>query len=257
MAWLIIIAALLLGLVSLLMVIGAQEPTLRVKGPVWFVAMRAPQGAPALAHSVWAARANFALIGAVDAYWTHFAIVQGAAPQVGGVGDAYIARLRLFAPPRLMLGLVRALIALGLLSRPPVEGVTQDAQALGYRTDAMPSAAAIERLLSQPPSYAPAMVNFLAYRGEGGRTSYRKYGLVAMRTVFRTGGALLFYGAVAEVARAASAGPCVGAWGDIAAMRYPNPRAILSMEHVPEYRAALKYRDEGLERTVVIASSPG
>jgi hypothetical protein len=66
----------------------------------------------------------------------------------------------------------------------------------------------------------------------------------------------LFYGAVAEVAHAPKSGPTVGAWHDIAAMRYPNPRAILSMEHVPEYRAALKHRDDGLARTVVIASSP-
>jgi hypothetical protein len=58
------------------------------------------------------------------------------------------------------------------------------------------------------------------------------------------------------VLREAKAGPTIGCWHDVAAMRYPNPPAILTMEHVPEYRAALHHRDAGLERTVVIASTP-
>jgi len=38
-------------------------------------------------------------------------------------------------------------------------------------------------------------------------------------------------------------------------MRYPSPAAILTMENVADYRAALHHRDAGLERTVVIAST--
>ena len=38
-------------------------------------------------------------------------------------------------------------------------------------------------------------------------------------------------------------------------MHYPNPAAILTMEHAPDYRDALHHRDAGLERTVVIAST--
>jgi hypothetical protein len=41
----------------------------------------------------------------------------------------------------------------------------------------------------------------------------------------------------------------------IAAMQYPNPPAILSMEHALDYRAALDHRDAGLERTLVVAST--
>jgi len=188
----------------------------------------------------------------------------GATPLAGETfEDAYVARLKLFTPPKIALGLIRTLIALGVLSRPSTENVALDAQSIGFRPDVMPSAKAIETLLSRPADYAPAMVNFLKYYetaqyepGGSGRAAYRRYGTVAMRTVFRTGGHLLFYGRVIEVVRAASDGPTVGAWDDVAAMRYPNPPAILSMEHVPAYRAALHHRDAGLERTVVIASTP-
>jgi uncharacterized protein (DUF1330 family) len=83
-----------------------------------------------------------------------------------------------------------------------------------------------------------------------------RYGIVAMRTVYRTGGHLLFTGRILSVLREAKAGPTIGRWDDVAAMRYPNPPAILSMEHAPDYHAALDDRDAGLERTMVIATTP-
>jgi hypothetical protein len=254
------------AVVAALWMIGAREPVYRMRGEgaVWFIAVR---GEAALAPGVrvlWSASSDFALIGAEDAYWTRFLVVSGpgASPLAGeAFEDVYVARLRLLTPPRMALGLVRLLVLTGILSRPSTETVATDPGALGFRADAMPSAKAVATLLARPAGYAPAMVNFLAYRdhapgGETGRAAYRRYGLVAMRTVFRTGGALLFYATVTGIVRAAKAGPTVGAWHDIAAMRYPHPRAILSMEHVPEYRAALKHRDAGLARTVVIASTP-
>lgn len=266
---LIIIAAVAV-LVLLLQSVGAAEPVYRIKaeGAVWFVALRGGEQtklAPGV-RTLWSSRSDFALIGASDAYWSRFVIVTGpgATPLADeAFEDAYVARLRVFTPPKIALGIVRTLIALGVLSRPSTEKVATDGQSLGFRPDVMPSASAIARLLEQPASYSPAMVNFLKYyetakyaRGGSGRAAYARYGQVAMRTVFRTGGHLLFYGAVVEVVRAAKAGPTVGTWDDVAAMRYPNPPAILSMEHVPEYRAALHHRDAGLERTVVIASTP-
>lgn len=266
---LIIIAA-VAALVLLLQSAGAAEPVYRIKaeGAVWFVALRGGEQAKLAAgvKTLWSSRADFALIGANEAYWSRFLIVTGpgATPLADeAFEDAYVARLRVFTPPKIALGIVRTLIALGVLSRPSTENVATDAQSLGFRPDVMPSASAIARLLEKPASYSPAMVNFLKYyetakyaRGGSGRAAYARYGQVAMRTVFRTGGQLLFYGAVVEVVRAAKAGPTLSEWDDVAAMRYPNPPAILSMEHVPEYRAALHHRDAGLERTVVIASTP-
>lgn len=259
---------------ALVWVIGAREPVFANSrgAPVWFVAWKGAR-APRLAQDVrlnWAARADFALIGAEAPYWTRFYILAGGAPDampvdISEADDAYVARLRVFTPPRFALGLLRVLTALGVLRKPKGE-ITHDAQNLGFRAELMPSAAAITQLLAKPTDYAPCMVNFLGYYGAAkykapradpgtGAAAYRRYGMVAMRTVYRTGGALLFYGAVDAVLHDAMAGPTMGAWHDIAAMRYPNPPAILSMEHAPDYRAALHHRDAGLDRSVVIAST--
>jgi uncharacterized protein (DUF1330 family) len=256
-----------------LWIVGAQERVYSIASGDWFVAVRDKPSAPplALAQGVsckWSAGADFAFIGADDAYWSRFYILAGGDPrhtpiELSGAEDAYIARVKLAAPPKLALGVLRVLIAVGLLSKPRGD-VGGDVQAKGYRAELMPNQTAVTRLLAQPAEYAPAMVNFLRYypaarykdgTAASGHNAYTRYGMVALRTVYRTGGRLLFYGRVLEVLREASDGLTTGAWNDIAAMQYPNPAAILSMEHVTDYRAALHHRDAGLERTVVIASS--
>ena len=269
---LIIVLAALAAFVAMLWLIGANEPVYRiVKGATWFVAVRGGPETPALSPDVrinWSARADFPFIGGSDSYWSCFYILAGgdaARPPIDfpNAEDAYIARVAFGAPPRFALGMLRALVTLGLLSK-PTGSVSHDVQAKGYRAELMPDQAAIARLLAQPQSYAPNMVNFLSYypsahyadgRASSGRAAYARYGVVAMRTVYRTGGHLLFYGRVTEVLRDATGGPTAGAWSDVAAMRYPNPAAILTMENVAAYRAALHHRDAGLERTVVIAST--
>ncbi|MEZ5995803.1 MAG: hypothetical protein R3C25_08610 [Hyphomonadaceae bacterium] len=249
---------------GLVWAIGARESVFSISAgePAWFIAVRSDQP-PRLAPGVrakWACVADFAFIGADEAYWRHFMIAVGGDHQhlpiivEDDTKDAYVARIRLRTPPRLALGLLKLLVAVGLLPKPRGETM-RDASHTGLRADAMPSADAITRLHAQRADYAPAMVNFLAYRRPDGRALYRRYGMVALRTVYRTGGRLLFYGAVDEVMRDATVGPTAGRWDEVAAMHYPNPHAILSMEHIPEYRAALAHRDTGLERTVVIAST--
>lgn len=272
----LIIVALIGALIVTLWLIGAREPVYTItKGeePHWFIAVRGEPGA--LAPGVterWRSRTDFTMIGGDpdSAYWQHFVIATGGDPAclplaLDSAEDAYVARVKLRRPPQLLLGVLKTLIALGILSKPQGP-IVQDAQALSFRADVMPGAANIGRLLAQPASYAPAMVNFLGYYGAAqyrttqagvsGRAAYMRYGLVAMRTVYRTGGHLLFSGRILSVLREAKAGPSVGRWDDVAAMRYPNPPAILSMEHAPDYHAALDDRDAGLERTLVIATTP-
>lgn len=261
MVELIVALAALAFVIALLWLWGAQEPVFaNGAGEVaWFVALKDARAEPPLpndAFPLWRSRADFAMIGASEAYWTHFYVLRAAhAPAIVGVEDALIAKFKLMRPPPLVFGVLKLLIATGVLSR-PADTAIDDAQTLGFRADVMPSAQAIAELRAQPASYAPAMVNFLAYREGGGAASYARYGRVAMRTVYRTGGKLLFAGRILEIVRPATAGPCVGTWDDLAAMRYNRPEAILSMEHVPEYRAALAHRDAGLARTVVIATTP-
>ncbi len=242
----------------------AEQPFVIGAGEAWFVALKRGDGTPAFGglHVCWSSRADFAFIGAEDAYWNHFFIVRGDQALVRqrvdetGAEDAFIARLRLAAPPALALGVLKVLVASGLLSRPD-GSIAADVSSLGHDPKFMPSATSIARLLAQPESYAPAMVNFLVYKRPDGARAYMRYGRVALRTVYRTGGRLLFFGRVREIVLPAKAGPCVGAWDELAAMQYDRPEGILSMEHATDYRAALGHRDEGLDRTIVIASTPG
>jgi hypothetical protein len=272
----LIVLAAIAALIAALWAVGAREPVYAIaRGdePHWFIAIRGNAGplAPGVTER-WSSRADFTVIGAGpdDAYWHTFIIANGGAADVlplalDGAEDAYVARIKLRKPPALIFGVLKTLIALGILTKPDGP-IVQDAQALSFRADVMPSAASITRLLAQSPAYAPAMVNFLAYykdarypatqTGASGRAAYLRYGIVAMRTVYRTGGHLLFTGRILSVLREAKAGPSVGHWDDVAAMRYPNPPAILSMEHAPDYHAALDDRDAGLERTLVIATTP-
>jgi len=248
--------------------IGAREPVYAIarEAPAWFVALkRDRQCALDLAPNVsvaWRSSSDFTFIGGADPYWTEFLILTGGAADKpplkldAEATDAFIALVNLMQPPRFALGVLNILVRLGLLSRPQ-GAVLDDAQSMGHDAAFMPSAHNIATLLSSPPSYAPAMVNFLQYKGADGARAYMRYGRVAMRTVYRTGGCLLFYGRIAEIVRPAQAGPSVGNWDDIAAMRYDRPEGILSMEHAPDYRAALHDRDAGLQRTIVIASTPG
>ncbi len=272
----LVILAVIAALIGLLWLIGAREPVYAIsagEAPHWFIAVRGEPGAltPGVTER-WRSSTDFTMIGGApdEAYWQHFIIAVGGdeakAPlALDGAEDAYVARIKLQRPPVLIFGVLRTLIALGILTKPHGP-IVQDAQALSFRADVMPSAASIARLLAQPPRYAPAMVNFLGYyktaqyrnaqHAVSGRTAYMRYGVVAMRTVYRTGGHLLFTARVLSVLREPKAGPTVGHWDDLAAMRYPNPPAILSMEHAPDYHAALDDRDAGLERTLVIATTP-
>ncbi|MGD9979025.1 MAG: DUF1330 domain-containing protein [Hyphomonadaceae bacterium] len=273
MTLLLVIAAAIAALALLLWLAGVREPVYSISagsGPHWFIAVRGDAGA--LAPGVTATLitdAKFGFIGPDDAYWRRFMIANGgdanALPiDLSKAEDAYVARISLLRPPRLMFGVLKTLIALGVLNKPSGP-LVRDAQSLSFRADGMPGANAIARLLVEPPSFAPAMINFLAYKTEAayanarervsGRVAYARYGLVAMRTVYRTGGRLLFAGRILAVLREAAAGPGAGRWDDVAAMQYPNPPAILSMEHAPDYHAALHHRDAGLERTVVIATT--
>ena len=267
-------AAIALSLaIGAIWITGACEQVFGVKSddPAWFVALRGTQP-PRLAPGVqvrWSGGADFPLIGADEAYWSRFYILAGGKAgetpiALDGVEDAFVARISMFAPPSFALGMLRTLCTLGILGKPQGD-VIRTIDGVEFRKDVMPNNESIAALLTRPPTYAPTMVNFLAYypdakyadgRPSAGSAAYRRYGAVAMKTVYRTGGALIFYGRVLEIVHAAKAGSCVGVWDDVAAMRYPNPAAILSMENVPEYRAALHHRDAGLARTIVIATQP-
>lgn len=251
---------------------GAQKET----GVPWAELLR-----PGVALH-WSSRAEFPVIGPAESYWHAFGVVQGARDSAepldsqrlpSGVQDAQILALALERPPRLVLGALRVLAMTGLASVPRM---TETAESLAQRSRGgvgIPTGEQMAKLLSAPETLAPAMVNWLAYRAKAdyppgakapaaasgsvsGAVAYRRYGLVALQTAYRSGGQLMFVGEVTAVVRAPDAGPTQGRWNSIAVMRYPRPSAMLGMEQVPAYRAALDDRGAGLERTVVIASDP-
>ncbi|HAR30497.1 MAG TPA: hypothetical protein DCR65_03170 [Gammaproteobacteria bacterium] len=235
----------------------------------------------------WSSRAEFPVIGPAESYWHAFAVLQGTRDIVDPldrrryaelVEDAQILSLTLERPPRIVLGALKLLARSGLASVPPM---TETADTFAERThpesapsaEGLPTREQMAAILGAPATLAPAMVNWLAYRAEAaytpgvkvpaasgatlsGAEAYGRYGLVALQTAYRSGAQLIFVGKVDAVVRAPDAGPTQGRWNTIAVMRYPRPSAMLGMEQVPTYRAALQDRAAGLERTVVIASNP-
>jgi hypothetical protein len=249
------------------------------EAPAWFVAIRFRPDAtlqavqlPMGVRRKWSARADFTFVGEGERYWDQFMILAGAPRDSklpvflsGQIEDAYVARLKLQRPPVPILGVLRLLHVTGIRRMPRGE-ILVDPAHMGARPDAMPTKDSISHLLARDNSYRPAMVNFLSYlpsanyAADGdtslsGRKAYGLYGLVALQTVYGTGGRLMFFGRVEEVLLEPKAGPTIGRWDDIAAMEYTEPKAILTMEQIPRYRAALKHRDAGLDRTVIIAST--
>lgn len=265
-----------------LWVLGRQEPLYAVgrDKPSWFVALKYRDRStrpmlelPMGVHQTWSVNTDFVFIGSEDRYWDRFLILAGS-PRDSRLPvflnddfqDAYVVRLSLRKPPPLVMGVLRALYLTGLRSMPK-GALTLDPAEIGARLDAMPSKESIGTLLAQPTSYAPAMVNFLKYRPKAryggnnadhdltGRQAYNKYGLVALETVYRTGGRLAFFGRVEDVLQEAKGGQTKDIWDDIAVMEYSEPKAILTLEQVAKYRSALTHRDAGLDRTVIVTSS--
>ncbi len=249
------------------------------EAPAWFVAIRFKPDAtqqtvqlPMGVRRKWSSRADFTFVGDGVRYWDRFMILAGAPRDSrlpvflsGQIEDTYVARLKLQRPPVAILGVLRLLHVIGIRRMPRGE-VLVDPAHMGARPDAMPTKDSIAQLLARDGSYRPAMVNFLSYlpsanyaaggdNSLSGRKAYGLYGLVALQTVYGTGGRLMFFGRVEEVLLEPKAGLTIGRWDDIAVMEYTEPKAILTMEQIPRYRAALKHRDAGLDRTVIIAST--
>lgn len=269
--------------VGALWFLGGREPVYRIGGraPVFLVALkhrdkrsRSPEVMAQGVRIEWTVNVDFPFLGTDQAYWDRFLIVAGGMPDAmplklaSNVEDAYVARLAIRRPPRLVLGVIRMLVSTGLWKKPGGE-VSADRPNNEFRQDIMPDAAAIRTLLAQSGSYKPAMMNFLKYYPtaryreirEGaatvsGRAAYGRYGVVALQTVYKTGGHLVFYGKVEAVIREAQGGPTLDRWDDLAVMQYVEPRGILSMEQVEKYRNALHHRDAALERSIVIATTP-
>lgn len=263
-----------------LWIVGRSEPVYDISrgSPTYFAAIKliSPDATLSVPPGITArliTAPDFGLIGPNAPYWDRYVLLSGGDGSMPleddeAIKDAFVARVTLTKPLPPLLGIIRLADILGLTALPdgPVDIEVLNA---APRPDILPHEQAVTELLARDDTYQPHMMNFLKYRqtadypdiykGNGdvsGADAYGRYGTVALRTVMRTGGALMFHGTVDQVLRSSTGWPDGNDWDEVAMMRYRTPSAILSMESADDYRAALVDRDAGLDRTIVVASSP-
>lgn len=123
-------------------------------------------------------------------------------------------------------------------------------------------------VLEAHPDGPVQMINLLAYREraaypdgyEGtepvecsGRDAYQRYAEVALQHVTNRGGRLVLLSAVDGVVLGAMD---QREWDEVAIVEYPSLGAFLDMGQDPDYLAATVHRTAGLERSVLLATTP-
>ncbi|MEM9086526.1 MAG: hypothetical protein AAGB23_11435 [Pseudomonadota bacterium] len=268
------VVATILALAALaIWIVGSQQPSrgIHANEKVLVVALKrdAPTGDLSemglSSSAIWKAQSLFPLIGA-ESYWTDFLILppdRAALVEIEttpGLLDSYVAEVQLLDVPTLALGLLRTQHLLGITRRPSGP-VPTSFDGFEGRADVLPNTASIQSLHRVAPGTSLTMMNFLKYFAvsEGdetdGREAYGRYGQEAFKAVHAVGGQLLFAGRVTDVVIASKGQRAPQEWDDLAAMIYPDPTAILSMEQNPAYRKSLGERDAGLKRIEVYASA--
>jgi uncharacterized protein (DUF1330 family) len=95
------------------------------------------------------------------------------------------------------------------------------------------------------------MVNLLRY-ANGDRSLYDEYSRLVLPILARHGAEVLYAGACStEVIADAGYGP----WDAVLLVRYPSRSTFIEMIADPEYLEAAKLREEGLEDSILQASS--
>jgi uncharacterized protein (DUF1330 family) len=97
------------------------------------------------------------------------------------------------------------------------------------------------------------MLNLLKFKAGDGAREYDQYGATARGMVERTGGRLIYVGRCDHVMIGDND---ANEWDAIAVVEYPSRKAFLEMVSRPDYLKAHEHREAGLERTVLIATTP-
>ena len=94
------------------------------------------------------------------------------------------------------------------------------------------------------------MVNFLKFKPGGGSKEYGKYGSAFAKLIAERGGRFLYNGRVAQ--------KFVGDedWHAVALVEYPSRKVFLELTTSPEYMKIHPHREDGLEKTLVYATTP-
>ena len=104
------------------------------------------------------------------------------------------------------------------------------------------------------------MLNLLKFKersddGDGsGRDAYGRYGDAAIAMIEEQGGHIVWSGRARHVF---IGDPSADDWDVVLLVSYPSRQAFLDMVSTPSYNEAHAHREAGLERTLVLACSPG
>ena len=103
------------------------------------------------------------------------------------------------------------------------------------------------------------MVNLLKFKaaaesGDGsGSDAYGRYGGAVVEMIEARGGTVVWLGRARHVF---VGDPAENDWDAVAIVSYPSRQAFIDMVSAPAYNDAHTHREDGLDRTVVIACSP-
>ena len=113
-----------------------------------------------------------------------------------------------------------------------------------------PDDEARDRFLENDDGGPFVMVNFLKFKPGGGSKEYGKYGAAFAKLIVERGGRFLYNGRVAQ--------KFVGDedWHAVALVEYPSRKVFLELTTSPEYMEIHPHREDGLEKTLVYATTP-
>jgi uncharacterized protein (DUF1330 family) len=121
-----------------------------------------------------------------------------------------------------------------------------------------PNREQFEQLATAPDEGPVVMLNLLKFKAHAdgapgsGREAYGRYGDAAVEMIEARGGKVLWSGRGQQIL----IGDPAEDWDAVLLVQYPSRKAFIEMVTAPEYDDAHTHREQGLERTVVVACSP-
>jgi uncharacterized protein (DUF1330 family) len=117
-------------------------------------------------------------------------------------------------------------------------------------SDLHPTEQARAALAANPDPGLVVMLNLLKFKRGGGLRAYGRYSDAFGELLQRHGGRFLYLGRATEL--------LVGRedWDAVALVEYPSRKVFLQVTGSPEYAVIAPYREDGLVRTMLYATTP-
>jgi len=114
----------------------------------------------------------------------------------------------------------------------------------------LPTDETLHALVSNPDEGTIVMLNLLKFKGEQGAKAYDRYVENVSKILEKRGARIIYDGKATEL--------LVGneTWDAIILVEYPSRKVFVEMVSSPEYQKVHVDREQGLERTVLYATSP-